>query len=29
MSRDEVGAFLRGEVAKWGPAVLKSGAQID
>ena len=29
MSRDEVGAFLRNEVAKWGPAVLKSGAQID
>lgn len=29
MSRDELGAFLRGEVVKWGPAVLKSGAQID
>jgi tripartite-type tricarboxylate transporter receptor subunit TctC len=29
MSRDEVGAFLRNEVTKLRPAVLKSGAQID
>jgi tripartite-type tricarboxylate transporter receptor subunit TctC len=29
MSREELGTFLRNEVAKWRPAVLKSGAQID
>ncbi len=29
MSREEIGAFLRNEVTKLMPAVLKSGAQID
>lgn len=29
MSPDEYGAFLRSEVAKWAPAVRRSGAQVD
>jgi tripartite-type tricarboxylate transporter receptor subunit TctC len=29
LSRDELDAFLRNEVAKWRQAALKSGAQID
>lgn len=29
MSPDQFGVFLRGEVAKWAPAVRKSGAQVD
>ena len=29
MTPEAFGAFLHGEVAKWAPAVLKSGAQVD